>query len=87
MLPMERRAPSPAPLKRQAFTLEAKFAARPTEPLPDQEQIRLWLPSGATRALRDYVCGLGVDKRVQARRPRLKPHRPLALNGTPEGVP
>jgi len=31
------------PLERQAFTLEAKFAAYPAEPFPVEEQIRLWL--------------------------------------------
>jgi hypothetical protein len=31
------------PLERQAFTLEARFAAHPSEPFPVEEQIRLWL--------------------------------------------
>ena len=31
------------PLERQAFTLEAQFAAHPSEPFPVEEQIRLWL--------------------------------------------
>ena len=31
------------PLERQAFTLEAKFAAHPSEPFPVEEQVRLWL--------------------------------------------
>ena len=31
------------PLERQAFSLEAKFAAHPSEPFPVEEQIRLWL--------------------------------------------
>ena len=31
------------PLERQAFTLEAKFAAHPEGPFPVEEQVRLWL--------------------------------------------